>query len=86
MQKMTITLELNLEQAANIDELQAQCGLATKEEMWSTALSVYRWMVLEERAGRVIAAIDPVKSTYRELKIIPPAAEGGDNQPSPRTA
>jgi hypothetical protein len=75
MQKMTITLELTPDQSAKVEELQAQCGLATKEEMLSTALTVYRWMVTEERAGRVIASIDPANSTYREFKIIPPSTE-----------
>jgi hypothetical protein len=80
MPKTIISLELNMEHAAKIDELQAQCGLATKEEMWSTALTVYRWMVTEERAGRVIASIDPANSTYREFKIIPPSPDPGKDR------
>ncbi|HEY1950019.1 MAG TPA: hypothetical protein VGG97_23620 [Bryobacteraceae bacterium] len=68
-----IQLDLPEEQVKELDELMRETNIVTRKDLFNNALTLFQWAVKAKRAGRIIASIDELNGTSKELVM--PALE-----------
>ena len=82
---MRIQLELPEGRVRELEALMETAGIATKKELFNTALTLFEWAIQEKSSGRIIASMDEEQQRYKEL-IMPALSAAGvrrtGNEPS----
>jgi hypothetical protein len=68
-----IQFDLPNERLEELEQLRLECGLATKKDLFNSALTLFAWAVRQRREGRTVASLDERNNSYRELEM--PALE-----------
>ena len=68
-QKMLLQVGLNSERMAELESMISTGTRRTKTEILNTALTLLKWAVSEQLAGRLIASIDERNNVYKTLSM-----------------
>ena len=68
-----IVIDVPDEKIAHLEALMADCGITSKKEFVSNALTLLAWSIRERKAGRIIASVNEATATYKEVLL--PALE-----------
>ena len=63
--------QINIPQEHNekLDELVRELHLCNKANLINNSLTLFNWVVGEIKQGRIIASVDPITDTYREVTM-----------------
>ena len=64
-----LQMDLPEKRVQELENLMAECGIATKKDLFNTALTLFEWAVSERRRGPIIASVDEKNSKYKELQM-----------------
>ena len=66
---MKIQFEMSDDKVEEMQRLMDATGLATKRELFNSALTLFKWAVEQRQDGRTIGSIDEPNQLYRELEM-----------------
>jgi hypothetical protein len=66
---MRVQFEFAEDKVKELDMLAKRLGFTTRVQLFNSALALFEWAVREREAGRIIASIDEVKQTYKEVDM-----------------
>jgi hypothetical protein len=62
-----VQLDLPAQRIDEINRIMARTGMTTRKEFFDNALTLFEWAVNERARGKIIGAISPDESSYKEL-------------------
>ena len=67
MGQRRIQFEVSEDEAKNIEALIEECGMRTKKELLTNALTLLKWSIEEVASRRIIVSMDKQNTEHKEL-------------------